>query len=169
MSESALDRPGVVPLVGEAFRIAVLVCRFAQSGVAGRPRLGPLLLPPTTGAATTSPMATTSALPPAPQISFAPGAPSSSTTSTTSSTSSTLSPPTTTCAAASTSNSSSAAAAVAVDAVRNQALNSIGNTGHGTASTGSAVSTSAETMIPLSAVTHGGAGIIPLAVNHQGG
>jgi multidrug efflux pump len=40
--------------------------------------------------------------------------------------------------------------------VRNQALNSIGNTGHGTASTGSAVSTSAETMIPLSAVTHVG-------------
>jgi len=52
--------------------------------------------------------------------------------------------------------------------VRNQALNSIGNTGHGTASTGSAVSTSTETMIPLSAVTHIGAGNIPLAVNHQG-
>jgi multidrug efflux pump len=52
--------------------------------------------------------------------------------------------------------------------VRNQALNAIGNTGHGTASAGSAVSTSAETMVPLSAVTHVGAGNIPLAVNHQG-
>jgi multidrug efflux pump len=52
--------------------------------------------------------------------------------------------------------------------VRNQALNSIGNTGHGTASTGSAVSTNAETMIPLSAVSHFGSGNVPLAVNHQG-
>jgi multidrug efflux pump len=52
--------------------------------------------------------------------------------------------------------------------VRNQALNSIGNTGHGTASTGSAVSTGTETMIPLSAVTRIGPGNVPLAVNHQG-
>jgi len=52
--------------------------------------------------------------------------------------------------------------------VRNQALNSIGNTGNSTASTGSAVSTNSETMIPLSAVTHFGPGNIPLAVNHQG-
>jgi multidrug efflux pump len=133
------------------------------------------LVPSTTGAATAP--ATTSTLaavpqmmtmPAAPQISFAPAAPSSSTPSTTSTTSSTLSPPTTTCAAASASNSSTAAAAVAADAVRNQALNSIGNTGHGTASTGSAVSTSAETMIPLSAVSHVGVGNMPLAVNHQG-
>jgi multidrug efflux pump len=57
---------------------------------------------------------------------------------------------------------------VAGDAVRNQALNSIGNTGSSTASTGSAVSASVETMIPLSAVTHIGPGNIPLAVNHQG-
>jgi multidrug efflux pump len=136
------------------------------------------LVPSTTGAATTT--ATTSTSAAAPQISFAPSSTASSTTGTTSSTTSTntppasapstpaLSTPTTTCAAASTSNSSNAAAAVAADAVRNQALNSIGNTGHGTASTGSAVSTSAETMIPLSAVTHVGAGNIPLAVNHQG-
>jgi multidrug efflux pump len=71
-------------------------------------------------------------------------------------------------AASSTTSASSAAAAVASDAVRNQALNSIGNTGNSTASTGSAVSTNAETMIPLSAVTHFGPGNIPLAVNHQG-
>jgi multidrug efflux pump len=66
-----------------------------------------------------------------------------------------------------TSTSSASAAAVASDAVRNQALNSIGNTGHGTASTGSAVSTGAETMIPLTAVTHTAPGNIPLAINHQ--
>ena len=62
----------------------------------------------------------------------------------------------------------SAAAAIAADAARNQALNSIGNTGKGVASTGSAVSTSSETMVPLGAVIHFGPGNIPLAVNHQG-
>jgi multidrug efflux pump len=67
-----------------------------------------------------------------------------------------------------TTSTSSAAAAVAADAVRNQALNSIGNTGGGTASTGSAVSTNAESMIPLSAVSHFKPGNIPLAINHQG-
>jgi multidrug efflux pump len=62
----------------------------------------------------------------------------------------------------------SKAASVAADAARNLALNSIGNTGKGTASTGAAVSTNAETMVPLSAVTHFTTGNIPLAVNHQG-
>jgi multidrug efflux pump len=57
---------------------------------------------------------------------------------------------------------------VAADAARNLALNSIGNTGKGAASTGSAVSTAAETMVPLSAVTRYAPGNIPLAVNHQG-
>jgi multidrug efflux pump len=60
------------------------------------------------------------------------------------------------------------AASIAADAARNLALNSIGNTGKGTASTGAAVSTNAETMVPLSAVTHFAPGNIPLAVNHQG-
>jgi multidrug efflux pump len=81
---------------------------------------------------------------------------------------STISAAVTTCAAAATASTTSTAAAVATDAVRNQALNSIGNTGNSTASTGSAVSTNAEAMIPLSAVTHFGPGNIPLAVNHQG-
>ena len=70
--------------------------------------------------------------------------------------------------AATTSAVTSAAAAIAADAARNQALNSIGNTGKGVASTGSAVSTSSETMVPLGAVIHFGPGNIPLAVNHQG-
>ena len=57
---------------------------------------------------------------------------------------------------------------IASDAARNLATNSIGTIGHATASTGSAVSTSRETIIPLSAVSHFGPGAIPLAVNHQG-
>ncbi len=68
-------------------------------------------------------------------------------------------------AAAATKN---AAASVAADSARNLALNSIGNTGKGAASTGSAVSTRAESMVPLSTVTRFGPGNIPLAVNHQG-
>jgi multidrug efflux pump len=54
------------------------------------------------------------------------------------------------------------------NAARNLATNSIGATGKGVASTGSAVSTSKETMIPLSAVVHYTQGSTPLAVNHQG-
>jgi multidrug efflux pump len=69
---------------------------------------------------------------------------------------------------ASTSTTNSTAAAIAADAARNLALNSIGNTGKGVASTGSAVSTSAEAMVPLGAVTRYAPGNIPLAVNHQG-
>jgi multidrug efflux pump len=53
-------------------------------------------------------------------------------------------------------------------AARNLATNSIGATGKGVASTGSAVSTGKETMIPLSAVAHFTQGATPLAVNHQG-
>src|SRR6202045_4104337 len=64
--------------------------------------------------------------------------------------------------ASSSTNSANAQAA------RNLATNSIGATGKGVASTGSAVSTSQETMIPLSAVAHFTQGATPLAVNHQG-
>jgi multidrug efflux pump len=53
-------------------------------------------------------------------------------------------------------------------AARNLATNSIGATGKGVASTGSAVSTNQETMIPLSTVTRFTQGATPLAVNHQG-
>jgi multidrug efflux pump len=53
-------------------------------------------------------------------------------------------------------------------AARNLATNSIGATGKGVASTGSAVSIGQETMIPLSAVAHFTQGATPLAVNHQG-
>jgi multidrug efflux pump len=53
-------------------------------------------------------------------------------------------------------------------AVRNQLTNAIAVAGRGTASTGAAVSTTAETMIPLSQVTRYDFGTTPLAVNHQG-
>jgi multidrug efflux pump len=53
-------------------------------------------------------------------------------------------------------------------AARNLATNSIGATGKTASSTGSAVSTRQETMIPLSAVAHFERGATPLAVNHQG-
>jgi len=62
-------------------------------------------------------------------------------------------------------------AATALDpsqAVRNQLTNAIAVSGKGSASTAAAVSTSAETMIPLSAVTRYQFGTTPLGVNHQG-
>jgi len=61
-----------------------------------------------------------------------------------------------------------ALSAANAQAARNLATNSIGATGKGVASTGSAVATTQETMIPLSAVTHFTQGATPLAVNHQG-
>jgi len=65
-------------------------------------------------------------------------------------------------------NSGTTAAAIAGDAARNLATNSIAQSGKSSASTGSAVSTSKETMIPLSAVASFGPGSTPIAVNHQG-
>ena len=66
------------------------------------------------------------------------------------------------------SANSTAASSANAQAARNLATNSIGATGKGIASTGSAVSTKQETMIPLSAVAHFTQGATPLAVNHQG-
>ncbi len=54
------------------------------------------------------------------------------------------------------------------DSASNARLNSIGTTGKGSASSGQAVSTRKETMIPLSAFTHYETGTTPLSVNHQG-
>jgi multidrug efflux pump len=63
---------------------------------------------------------------------------------------------------------SGAAAAAATDVVRNASLNSIATTGRSSSSTGSAVSTAREVMIPLGAFAHYQIGTTPLAVNHQG-
>ena len=61
----------------------------------------------------------------------------------------------------------SSISSVAANAVRNLATNSIGATGKASSSTGTAVSTSAETMIPLSSVARYAEGETPLVVNHQ--
>ncbi|RDK01520.1 efflux RND transporter permease subunit [Paraburkholderia lacunae] len=62
----------------------------------------------------------------------------------------------------------SSAATIAADSARNQAINSIAASGKSSASSGAAVSTSKETMVPLSAIAKFGPGNTPLSVNHQG-
>jgi len=64
--------------------------------------------------------------------------------------------------------STTTAAAIAADSARNAANNALANTGHGSASSGAAVSTSSETMVPLASIVHFQPGTTPLAVNHQG-
>jgi multidrug efflux pump len=68
---------------------------------------------------------------------------------------------------ANSTTAASTAAQIASDTARNQANNALANTGHGATSTGAAVSTSQETMVPLSAFAHFAPGNTPLAVNHQ--
>ena len=53
------------------------------------------------------------------------------------------------------------------DVARNAANNALANSGHSATSTGSAVSTSRETMVPLSAFSRFGAGKTPIAVYHD--
>jgi multidrug efflux pump len=66
---------------------------------------------------------------------------------------------TTTATAAANANNNSA---------RNAAINSIANSGKGSASAGAAVSTSKETMVPLAAVSHYQPGNTPLSISHHG-
>jgi len=61
-----------------------------------------------------------------------------------------------------------AAAQISAQAARNQATNAIANSGRGATSTGAAVSTVHENMVPLSTVAHYETGNTPLAINHQG-
>src|SRR5207302_749646 len=65
-------------------------------------------------------------------------------------------------------SASTAAAQLNAQAVRNQATNAIANSGRSATSTGAAVSTGRENMVPLSAVARYETGNTPLAVNHQG-
>jgi multidrug efflux pump len=58
-------------------------------------------------------------------------------------------------------------AQAAADAVRNQQINALTTTGRGTGSTSAAVSTKAETMVPLDTFVHMEPGTAPLSVNHQ--
>jgi len=73
---------------------------------------------------------------------------------------------TTIISSASASNPTSAA--IAADAARNLAANSLANAGRGNTSTGSAVSTAAETVVPFSAFSHFTTGTTPVSVNHTG-
>src|SRR5207302_844316 len=67
-----------------------------------------------------------------------------------------------------TNSASTTAAQLNAQAVRNQATNAIANSGRGATSTGAAVSTAHENMVPLSAIARYQTSNIPLAVNHQG-
>ena len=73
--------------------------------------------------------------------------------------------PTASSSVGSTTTSASRAAAAAV---ANQRTNAIAVSGRGSASTGAAVSNTAEKMVPLSSVTRYEFGTTPLGVNHQG-
>jgi multidrug efflux pump len=63
---------------------------------------------------------------------------------------------------------SSATGAAPASAQRNLQLNQLANSGRGGASTGSSLSTSRETMVPLAAFSHFGPSITPVGINHQG-
>ena len=69
---------------------------------------------------------------------------------------------------ASSTGAASTAASIAADSARNLATNALAASGHSTASAGAAVSTSLETMVPLSAFARFAPGHTPLSVNHQG-
>jgi multidrug efflux pump len=60
-------------------------------------------------------------------------------------------------------------ASVALDSATNQAINSIASSGKSSASSGSAVSTHKEVMVPLSALASFKPGNTPISVSHQGG
>jgi multidrug efflux pump len=70
--------------------------------------------------------------------------------------------------AASAVSTTEAATTANNNSARNAAINALANTGKGSTSSGAAVSTAQETMIPLAAVSHYNAGNAPLSVNHQG-
>ena len=59
-------------------------------------------------------------------------------------------------------------ASVAADAARNLASNSLANSGRGNTSTGSAVSTSSETVVPFSAFSHYATNNTAVSVSHTG-
>ena len=66
------------------------------------------------------------------------------------------------------STAATVAASANNNSARNAAINALANTGKGATSSGAAVSTTKETMVPLSAVSHYKPGNTPLSVRHQG-
>ncbi|CDY78000.1 Acriflavin resistance plasma membrane protein [Caballeronia glathei] len=83
------------------------------------------------------------------------------------STNSTTTSNATAAANASTGAATDTATQLSLESVRNSATNSIAASGKSGSSSGAAVSTSRETMIPLSAIAKFGPGSTPLSVNHQ--
>jgi multidrug efflux pump len=75
---------------------------------------------------------------------------------------------TTSSSSSTTSSSAVTAASVAASSARNASTNALANIGNNTASSGTAVSTSQETMVPLSVFSSFAPGNAPLEVNHQG-
>jgi multidrug efflux pump len=69
----------------------------------------------------------------------------------------------------SSTSTSSTVSSVALDSATNAAINSIAASGHSSASSGTAVSTNAETMVPLSAFASFAPGTTPISVNHESG
>ncbi|KND58168.1 Acriflavin resistance plasma membrane protein [Candidatus Burkholderia verschuerenii] len=69
--------------------------------------------------------------------------------------------------ASTSSGASETTASLALAAVKNSATNAIAASGKSSSSAGAAVSTSKETMVPLSAIAKFGPGNTPLSVNHQ--
>jgi len=86
--------------------------------------------------------------------------------STNSTTTTTLATPSST-ATTSALDTSDNTSALALASIRNAATNAIAASGKSSSSSGAAVSTSSETMVPLSAIATFGPGNTPLSVNHQ--
>jgi multidrug efflux pump len=80
----------------------------------------------------------------------------------------TVAAPATTKSSSGTSANATAAANANNNSARNAAINSLATAGKSSTSSGAAVSTAKETMIPLAAVAHYQPGNTPLSVNHQG-
>jgi multidrug efflux pump len=100
-------------------------------------------------------VATSGATPPGTAVSNAPGG-------------TVTAPPSPFAKPAAATTSEMAATAANNNAARNAAINALANTGKGPTSAGAAVSTTRETMIPLTAVSHYRPDHTPLSVNHQG-
>jgi multidrug efflux pump len=66
------------------------------------------------------------------------------------------------------STNATAAANANNNSARNAAINALANSGKSNTSSGAAVSTALETMVPLAALSHYNAGNAPLSVSHQG-
>jgi len=80
----------------------------------------------------------------------------------------TVTPVTAALASSATSSTATAAANANNNSARNVAINALANAGKGNTSSGAAVSTTLETMVPLAALSHYNAGNAPLSVDHQG-